>query len=383
MAKDYYETLGVSKDASQDDIKKAYRTLVKKYHPDLHPGDKNCAEKFKEINEANEILSDENKRKQYDFQREHPNMGGGGFGAGGFSDGGFSGFSGFEDIFGDIFGGGFGSSRTRANTKTKGNDITIELSLSFLDAAKGCRREVVYTRNEPCAKCKGTGAKNGTAYKTCEKCGGTGQVQYTQSNGFFRSVNVRPCDECGGTGRKIIEACDECKGKGYIRKSTKVVLDIPAGADTGSYMKKNGFGEASKNGGPAGDLIVVMRVEPSKIFKRKDFDLYVEVPISYKTACLGGKVKVPLIDDVIEYNIPEGTQNGKMFIVRGKGIKGTRNTGDLYIVVNVEIPSRLTKTQKKALEDFDTEFDVKQCSKMKAYKDNVESMYGKNPYEAK
>lgn len=379
MAKDYYEVLGVGKDATEDDIKKAYRTLVKKYHPDLHPNDKEAAEKFKEINEANEVLSDAKKRKEYDFQREHPNMGG--FGGSGFS-GGFSGsgFSGFEDIFGDIFGGFGGGSKSRAQTKTKGEDVTVELSLSFLDAAKGCRREVVYTRNEPCSKCKGTGAKNGTAYKTCEKCGGTGQVQYASSNGFFRSVSVRPCDECKGTGRKIIEPCDECKGKGYTKTNTKLTLDIPAGADTGSYIRKIGYGEASKNGGPAGDLIVVMKVEPSKLFKRKNFDLYVEVPISVKTAITGGNITVPLIDATMEYAIPEGTQSGKVFYVRGKGIKSSRGTGDLYIVVTVEIPTKLSRAQKAALEDFDKDFDVKQCPSMKTYKNNMEIMYGKDPY---
>lgn len=374
MAKDYYEILGVGKDASQDDIKKAYRKLARQYHPDLHPGDEKCAEKFKEINEANETLSDENKRKQYDFQRENPGMGGFGGGAG------FGGFGGFEDIFGDIF-GGFGGARSRAQTKTRGEDITIELTLSFLDAAKGCKREISYARNERCSACNGTGAKSGTAYKTCEKCGGTGQIQYTSSNGFFRSVNVRPCDECRGTGKKIIEQCKECGAKGYVKTNTKVVLDIPAGADNGSYIKKTGFGEASKNGGPSGDLIVVMRVEPSKVFKRKNFDLYVELPIDIKTACLGGKVKIPLIDETLEYSIPEGTQSGKVFFVRGKGIKSRRGTGDLYIVVNIEVPTKLSKAQRKLLEDFDKQTEIKQYSQMSKYKENIEIMYGENPYE--
>lgn len=377
MAKDYYKILGVSKNATPDEIKKAYRSQVKKYHPDLHPNDPVAAEKFKELNEANEVLSDEKKRKNYDtFGDPNGNMGGFG-GAGGA--GGFGGFGGFEDIFGDIF-GGFGGSRSRAQTKTKGEDITLELSLSFLDAAKGCKREIVYTRNEPCTDCKGTGAKGGTAYKTCEKCGGTGQVQYTTSNGFFRSVNVRPCDECRGTGKKIIDTCQTCKGKGYNKVNTKLNIEIPAGADTGSYIRKAGYGEASKNGGPSGDLIIVMKVEPSKIFKRKNFDLYVEVPISFKTAALGGKIKVPLIDNTIEYTIPEGTQSGKVFFVRGKGIKSSRGIGDLYIVISVEVPSKLTKAQKKALESFEEDWDIKQCPQMKQYKDNVESMYGENPY---
>lgn len=375
MAKNYYETLGVDKNATQDDIKKAYRNLVKKYHPDLHPGDSAAAEKFKEINEANEVLSDEKRRKEYDFQQEHPNMGGFG-GAGGA---GFSGFSDFGDIFGDIF-GGFGGGRRKAQTKVKGDDITIEISLSFLDAAKGCVREVVYNRNEPCKACNGTGAKGGTAYKTCDKCGGTGQVVYTSTNGFFRSQTVRPCPDCGGTGRKILDACPDCKGKGYIRAATKVSLNIPAGADTGSYLRKVGFGEASTTGGEAGDLIVVIKVEPSKIFRRKNFDLYVSVPISVKTAALGGKVKIPLIDEVMEYTIPEGTQSGKVFFVRGKGIKTQRGTGDLYIETVVEIPTKLSKAQKSALNDLDDNTEIKQCPKMKQYSDNIQSMYGKDPY---
>ena len=376
MAKDYYQILGVDKNATQDDIKKAYRTLVKKYHPDLHPGDSAAAEKFKEINEANEILSDENKRKQYDFEREHPGMGGAG-GFGGF--GGTGGFGGFEDIFGDIFGGGFGG-RSRPQAKVKGDDITLELTLSFLDAAKGCKKEIVYTRNEPCSDCKGTGAKGGTAYKTCEKCGGTGQVQYTTGNGFFRSVSVRACDECNGTGKKIIDKCATCGGKGYNKAKTAFSVDIPAGADTGSYIRKAGYGEASKNGGPAGDLIIVIKVEPSKIFRRKNFDLYVDLPISFKTAALGGKVKVPLIDETLEYTIPEGTQNGKIFFVRGKGIQTKRGTGDLYISVTIEVPTKLTKAQRKEIEDFDESVDIKQYGKMFEYKENMEKMYGKNPY---
>jgi molecular chaperone DnaJ len=376
MAKDYYKILGVSKDATQDDIKKAYRKLARQYHPDLHPGDNAAAEKFKEINEANEVLSDETKRKNYDTFGDANGNPGAGFG-GGF--GGFQDFSGFGDIFGDIF-GGFGGGR-RTQTKTKGEDITIELTISFLDAAKGCKRDISYTRNEPCKSCKGTGAKNGSAYKTCPKCNGTGQIQYTTSNGFFRSVNVRACDECRGTGKKIIDTCTDCKGKGYQKTTTRLTVEIPAGADTGSYIKKNGFGEASTNGGPAGDLIIVMKVEPSKLFKRKNFDLYVEVPISFKIAAMGGKIKVPIVDETIEYTIPEGTGNGKVFYVRGKGIKFSKGTGDLYIIVKVEVPTRLTKAQRKALLEFDEQTEIKQTPLMREFKDNVESMYGENPYE--
>ena len=375
MAKDYYSILGVDKNATQDDIKKAYRTQVKKCHPDLHPGDEKAAERFKELNEANEVLSDEKKRKNYDtFGDPNGNMGGFGGGASGFS-----GFGGFEDIFGDFF-GNFGGRRSRAQTQTKGEDITLELSLSFLDAAKGCKREISYTRNQPCSSCKGTGAKSGTAYKTCEKCGGTGEVQYASGGGFFRTVSVRPCDECNGTGKKIIESCTDCKGKGYIKTTTKLNIEIPAGADTGSYIRKIGYGEASRNSGPSGDLIIVMKVEPSKIFTRKNFDLYVSVPISFKTAALGGKVKIPLIDETLEYTIPEGTQSGKIFFVRGKGIKTNRGTGDLYIEILVEVPARLSRAQRKALEEFEKETEIKQCPEMRAYKDKIQSMYGENPY---
>ena len=373
--RDYYEVLGVAKDASDADIKSAFRKKAKACHPDLHPGDAAKEAEFKELNEAHEVLSDEKKRKNYDtFGDPNGNMGGFGGGASGFS-----GFGGFEDIFGDFF-GNFGGRRSRTQTQTKGEDITLELSLSFLDAAKGCKREISYTRNQPCSSCKGTGAKSGTAYKTCEKCGGTGEVQYASGGGFFRTVSVRPCDECNGTGKKIIESCLDCKGKGYIKTTTKLNIEIPAGADTGSYIRKIGYGEASRNGGPSGDLIIVMKVEPSKIFTRKNFDLYVSVPISFKTAALGGKVKIPLIDETIEYTIPEGTQSGKIFFVRGKGIKTNRGTGDLYIEILVEVPARLSRAQRKALEEFEKETEIKQCPEMRAYKDKIQSMYGENPY---
>ncbi|MBR6737863.1 MAG: molecular chaperone DnaJ [Clostridia bacterium] len=366
----YYEVLGVSKDASQDEIKSQYRKLARKYHPDLHPGDEEAAAKFKEINEANETLSDPQKRQQYDYELEHPGMGGG---FGGFE----GGFGGFGDIFGDIFssfsGGGSGA---RAEQNRKGRDVTLEVELSFLDAAKGCKREIKYNRNEPCSACKGTGAKNGTAYTTCSTCKGSGQVQYVSGGGFFRSVSVRPCTDCSGTGKKITEKCSDCSGKGYNRKQTTITLDIPAGADNNSYIKKRGYGDASNSGGEAGDLIVVFKLMPHKLFKRKNFDLYVELPISYKTACLGGKVKIPTLDDPIDFTVPDGTQSGKTFIVRGKGIKSRNGTGDLYVTVIVEVPTRLSRSERKTLEKFDDELEIKQYDKLKKYADNMSSLYG-------
>lgn len=368
MAKNYYETLGVSKDATQDEIKSQYRKLVKQYHPDLHPNDPECANKFKEINEANEVLSDPQKRRQYDYEQEHPNMGGfGGFGG--------EGFGGFGDIFGDIFSQFTGGS-ARAERNTKGQDVTLEVELSFLDAAKGCKRDISYNRKEPCKDCKSTGAKNGTAYSTCQNCKGSGQIQYMSGGGIFRSISVKPCPECSGTGKKIVEKCEKCNGRGYNKKNTIVSLEIPAGADTNSYMKKRGYGDASTVGGEAGDLIVVFKVLPHKIFKRKNYDLYVDLPISYKTAVLGGKVKIPTLDDAEELTIPECTQSGKTFIVRGKGIKSRLGTGDLYVTVNIEVPQKLSRQEKATLEKFDDAIEIKQYDKIKKFDNDMRSLYG-------
>ncbi|MBR2377238.1 MAG: molecular chaperone DnaJ [Clostridia bacterium] len=369
MAKNYYEILGVSKDATQDEIKSQYRKLVKQYHPDLHPNDTECASKFKEINEANEVLSDPQKRRQYDYEQEHPNMGGfGGFGGDG-------GFGGFGDIFGDIFSQFTGGS-ARAERNTKGQDITLEVELSFLDAAKGCKRDITYNRKEPCKDCKSTGAKNGTAYSTCQNCKGSGQVQYMSGGGIFRSISVKACPECSGTGKKIVEKCATCSGRGYNKKNTTVTLEIPAGADTNSYMKKRGFGDASTLGGEAGDLIVVFKVLPHKLFKRKNYDVYVELPISYKTAVLGGKVKIPTLDNAEELTIPEGTQSGKTFIVRNKGIKSRLGTGDLYVTVVIEVPQKLSRHEKAQLEKFDDAIDLKQYDKIKKFDNDMRSLYG-------
>lgn len=376
MAKNYYETLGIDKNATPEQIKAAYRKMARQYHPDLHPNDPEAAAKFKEINEANETLSDAQKKSAYDYELEHPGARQGfGGGAGGFS----GGFGGFSDMFGDIFsafGGGGG-----ATQDTTGDDITKEVTLSFLDAIKGCTKEITYVRNEPCDKCNGTGAKNGTSYKTCDKCGGSGQYRYAQDTMFGRTIRVSVCDACGGSGKKIVEPCDNCKGKGYTRKETKVTFNIPAGADNNSYIRKRGYGQASTSGGQSGDLIVIFRVEPHKLLKRKDKDLYVEVPISYNTAVFGGKIYIPGIDDTIEYAIPEGTQSGTVFCIKGKGVKRNLIAGNLFVTVKVEIPTKLDRTQRNKLEDFSKNMDIKNYSKMSQFKKDVESMYGDNPYK--
>ena len=383
--KNYYEVLGVDKKASQDDIKAAYRKLARQYHPDLHPNDEECAKRFKEINEANEVLSDPQKRQQYDMELEHPGMGSGNFGGfGGFGSGSSSagGFGGFGDIFGDIFGAFSGSDRGgRASARSDGEDINLEVELSFLDAAKGCTKTITYNRKEPCPDCRSTGAKNGTSYKQCEKCKGTGTIQYVSGNSIFRTVQQRACDACGGTGKIIIEKCPTCGGRGYQRKSTSITLNIPAGADTNSYITKKGYGEASTTGGEPGDLIVVFKVQPHKIFKRNKFDLYVDLPISFTTAALGGKVKVPTLDDAVWLDIPDGTQSGKVFQIRGKGISSRYGTGSLFVTVTVEVPTKLTKAEKQRLLDFDSDIELKQYDKMKKYDDLMQSLYGEKPYE--
>lgn len=382
MAKNYYEILGVSKTATKDEIKSAYRKLVKEYHPDLHPNDENAAAKFKEINEANETLSDDQKRAAYDYELEHPGMGGaGGFG-GGFSGQGFGGFGNFGDIFSDFF-SGFGGSSKNGGGKEKGEDIQVEIELSFLDAAKGCNKKITYARREPCSHCKGTGAKDGTAYVVCPTCGGSGKIQVTSGSGFFRSVSVRACSDCGGTGKKIKEKCSYCSGKGYtyVKGNTTLSFDIPAGADSNSYIRKKGYGHASLNGGEPGDLIVTFKVLSHKIFTRQRFDLYVDLPVPFMTLALGGKVKVPTLDSVAEIEIPAGTQSGKKFVVRGKGIKTSRETGSLYVTVSAEVPSSLSRAQKQQLADFAKTCEIKQTPKSKEYNDNMESLYGVKPYE--
>lgn len=378
--KNYYEILGVSKTATDEEIKSAYRKKVKQYHPDLHPDDKDAAEKFKDINEANEVLSDKQKRAAYDYELEHPGMGGrnGGFGGfSGFGDG--QGFGGFEDIFSSFFGGGMGGASSRPED-TVGADIKKQMTLSFMDAAKGCSRDFVYQHNKKCVSCNGTGAKNGTAYSQCSNCGGTGKVRITQNTMFGRTVRIAVCADCNGTGKKIIDKCPVCKGKRYIREEEKINVKIPAGVDNDSYILKRGFGEASPTGGPAGDLYIVFRVEKHKIFERKGMDLYVQLPIPYLTAALGGKVTVPDLNDSFVYDIPEGTQSGTQFVIRGKGISSPRGTGNLYLNVFVEVPARLTKEQRQQLETMRRNVDEKQYPKMKKYADDMEALYGKHPY---
>lgn len=373
--KNYYETLGVDRNATPDQIKSAYRKLAKQYHPDFHPGDASAAEKFKEINEANETLSDEAKRKQYDFELDHPGMSGG---MGGF--GGSGGMGGFEDIISSMFGGfgGFSSRQSGQGARPRGSDIEQTVRLSFLDAIKGCSKEISYFRNEPCRSCSGTGAKNGTAYSTCSKCGGSGRVRYQQDTIFGRTIQVGACPECGGTGKKITERCPECKGVGYNRRQTVININIPAGVDSDSSLRKRGYGQAGGNGGECGDLYVYFRIEPHKLLVRKDKDLSVTVPISFKTACVGGKIKVPGIDEMHELTIPAGTASGTRFQIKGKGVKTVNGTGSLFVTVEIDVPEKLSRDQIKKLDEYEDGVSLKSCSKMKKFSDDVSALYGAN-----
>jgi len=373
--KNYYEILGVSKTASQDEIKSAYRKLAKQYHPDFHPGDAAAAEKFKEINEANAVLSDEQKRKQYDYELEHPGMSGmGGMGGNPFS--GFGGMGGFEDIISSMFGGGFGGGQ-RQQARARGADIEHTVRLSFLYAIKGCSREISYFRNEPCSSCSGTGAKGGTAYSKCSRCGGSGRVKFQQDTIFGRTIQVGACPECSGTGKKITDKCPDCKGKGSVRKETKFTINIPAGVDKDSSLRKRGYGQAGPNGGEAGDLYVYFRIEPHKLLHREDRDLYVTVPISFTTAVKGGKILVPGVDDMLELTVPAGTSSGTRFTLRGKGVKTVNGTGNLYVSVEIDVPDRLSREQIKKLEEYEKSVPLKSCDNMQRYANDISSIYGK------
>jgi molecular chaperone DnaJ len=356
--KDLYEILGVDRNASQEEIKKAYRRLAKKYHPDLNPGDKEAEQKFKEINEAYEILSDPQKRAQYD-QFGHAAFEQGGFQQGGFGDftqGGFDfDFGGFGDIFGDIFSDFFGTGRRKAEKgPKKGADIRYDLTLTFEEAAFGTEKEIEVERFEVCDVCHGTGVKPGSRPETCPVCHGTGEIRQTQNTPFGRIVNIRTCPRCHGEGKIITDPCQKCGGTGRIRKRRKIKVTIPAGIDEGQMLTLRGEGEPGLRGGPNGDLYIVIHVKPHEIFKREGYDVYVKIPISFADAALGGEIKIPTLDGMVSFTIPEGTQTGTKFKLRGKGIPhiGGRGRGDQIVEVYVEVPKRLSEKQKELLREF-------------------------------
>ena len=381
--KNYYDVLGVSKTATQDEIKSAYRKLAKQYHPDFHPGDAAAAEKFKEVNEANEVLTDKDRRAAYDFELNHVRGMGGGPRPGG-APGGFGGFGGFGDIFNDIFGGmGADGGVAGAAKDNSGDDIQTEMQLTFMEAARGCTKDFSYSRNESCSACRGTGARNGTALRTCLKCAGKGQIRITQDTMFGRTVRMGICPDCNGKGKIITEKCPDCKGRGYSRKDMKISITVPPGVDNTSYLKKRGLGQASPQGGPSGDLIINFKVAPHRLFTRKNMDLYLDLPIPYATAALGGVIKVPDVEKVFDYTIPEGTQSGTVFTLHGKGIKSKNGTGSLFLRVIVEVPTKLSRDQRKEMEGAVKNFDIRQYDKAKKFSDAMDALYGVAPYSKK
>ncbi len=360
--RDYYEVLGVSKDASQDDIKKAFRKLTKENHPDLHPGDKVCEERFKEGNEAYEILSDPDKRKKYDqygFAAFDPNMGSGpdvsdifgdifGFGGG---RGGSAG--GFGDIFGDIFGFG-GGTRSNPNAPRKGESLRATVNISFEEAAFGCKKEVTVARVEQCADCKGSGCAPGTTPEICPECRGTGSVATSQRTPFGVMQSSSPCSKCRGTGKIIHQPCKTCRGMGNVRRQHKIEVNIPAGIDDGQTISKTGAGNAGANGGPAGDLLVTVVVRPHPRFERDGTSVLLEQEISYAQAVLGAEVEVPTLDGKVKLTIPEGTQPGAVFRLKGRGIPYLRGSGrgDQFVSVTLKVPKNLSSSQKELLRQF-------------------------------
>lgn len=355
--RDYYEVLGLKKGASADEIKKAYRTLAKKYHPDMNPGDKDAERRFKEIGEAYEVLSDPDKKAKYDqfgFAGVDPNMAGG-EGFGGFG-GGFGGdFGDLGDIFSSIFGGA-GSSSARRNGPIRGDDLQMEVVISFEEAVFGCKKEINYKRIEKCPTCKGSGAAAGTTAETCTACGGSGQVRFTQRTMLGMMQSTKTCDSCHGSGKIIKNPCSYCNGKGLVRLNKKLDLTIEEGVEDGTPISIRGYGNDGRNGGPAGDLIIFVRVRPSKTFVRDGNDVYCEFPISFVDAALGADLDIPTLVDgeTVRYHIPEGTQTGTKFTIRGKGIKQFRGKyyGNLIFTVRVETPTGLNEAQKQCLRDF-------------------------------
>lgn len=351
--RDYYEVLGLQKGASDDEIKRAFRKMAMKYHPDKNPGDKEAEEHFKEVNEAYSVLGDPDKKSKYDrfgHAGVDPNAGFGGAG------GGFEGFGGFEDIF-DMFGGMFGGNRggggfqQRRNGPMKGRDLQHSMTITFEEAAFGVKKDVRLTKYVKCETCGGTGAEPGTSKTKCPKCGGTGEIHTQQKTPFGVFQSSQACDRCNGTGEIVEKPCHDCGGTGKVRKTITISVSIPAGIDNDNVITLRGQGEPGSNGGPAGDLYIVISVKPHALFKRRGRDLQIEIPIAFDQAALGDEITVPTLDGKVKYKVPAGTQPGTIFRLKGKGITSMKSSrkGDLYVKVNLEVPNKLNAKQKKAI----------------------------------
>lgn len=379
--KDYYEVLGVEKSASEDALKKAYRKAAKECHPDLHPGDKAAEARFKEINEAYEVLSDKEKRARYD-QFGHagvdPNFGAGNGGAYGSGFGGFGDFGDLGDIFGSIFGGGFGGGRTaNASGPRRGSDTQTNVTISFEEAAKGCTKTIKVTRIEQCSDCGGSGAAKGSSPQTCAACHGSGRVTVTQRTPFGAMQTQKPCEKCGGTGKIITNPCRSCDGKGRVRRTTEQTIDIPAGIDDGQIMNVRGGGNAGANGGPAGDLRINVSVRPHAVFEREGFDVYCEVPVTFAQAALGAEITVPTLDGKVTFTLREGTQPGESVKLRGKGIQRLNYSGrgDQYVKIVLEVPKNLNAKQKEMIRAFEQTMSDTNYKKRKGFFDKLKDLF--------
>ena len=370
--RDYYEVLGIDKNASQDDIKKAYRKKAKECHPDLHPNDKEAEARFRELNEANEVLSDPDKRARYDqFGFNDPMNGAGGFDTSGF--GGFGDMGGFSSIFDQLFGGASMGGSRRANAPQQGNDLRYDLRISFEEAVFGCEKSFDFYRSELCEDCRGTGAKPGTQPITCPTCKGAGQVR--MQGGFM--TTIRTCQACGGAGKIIKERCPKCGGSGRMKRKRTATVKVPAGIDNGQTIVMNGQGEPGANGGPNGDLYIVITVRPHKLFRRDGTNLYLDMPISFPTAALGGEIDIPTMKGTIKYSVPEGTQNGTEFRLRGQGVPQVRSSyvGDLIVRARVEVPTRLNDKQKELLRQFDEATTGREYKERKTFLDKMKDLF--------
>ena len=379
--RDYYEVLGIQKGASEDEIKKAYRKKAREYHPDLHPDDPSFVEKFQEVNEANEVLSDPEKRARYD-QFGHagvdPSYGGGAGGMDGF--GGMGGFGDMSDILESIFGGfgGFGgSSRSNVNAPRRGSDIQESVTINFMDACSGKKQEVKLFRMAVCEACHGTGADSGTTAEICPDCQGRGSVKTTQRTPFGAISSTKPCPHCGGKGKIVKNPCIKCRGIGRVRVQKTVNVDIPAGIDDGQTIRLSGQGDCGINGGPAGDLLLNISVRNHPLFNREGYDIHCDIPVTYMDAVLGAEITVPTIDGDVKYNIAEGTQNGTVFRLKGKGIKKVNRAerGNQYVKIYVEVPKNLTKKQKDLLREFEASLSEKNYAKRQSFFEKLKSKF--------
>lgn len=383
--RDYYEVLGLQKGASDADIKKAYRKLAKQYHPDLNPDNPEAEEKFKEINEANQVLSDPDKRAKYD-QFGHagvdPSYGGGGF-TGGFT-GGFEGVDLgdiFADIFGGGFGGGFGSSRNSgsANAPRRGSDISATLDIAFMDACKGISKDITVNVVDECPECSGSGAKPGTSPKTCPDCNGRGVVTVSQRSMFGMMQTQKPCSKCGGRGKIVESPCGKCSGSGRVNVKKTVSVKVPAGIDNGVTLNVRGQGNIGSNGGARGDLKVRVSVRRDPVFEREDYNIWIDFPITYSQAVLGSEIEVPTIDGMVSYKVPAGTQPGTVFRLKGKGVQKLQRAegdrGDQMVRINVEVPKKLSKKQEDALKAFESTLEAENYEKRQSFFDKIKDLF--------